>query len=116
MRRTVKNVDPLTLSLFVMQNKRYSAIDKLLYLGYNLLYVSVALSIIGLILSIYEGTSPNHGINPQEISQMYRTYYGILIIGVPAILFFRKIVNARYKGMYIALRNKEKRNSKEKKP
>ena len=115
-KRRTKNVDPLTLMLFVLHNQRYSAIDKLIYLGYILLCLSVALSIIGLIFLVLGGTSPENGISPQEVSQMYGTYYGILIIGVPAILFFRKIVNARYKGMYIALRNKEKRNSKEKKP
>jgi len=111
-----KNVDPLTLTLFVLKEKRYSAIDKLIYIGYILLCLSVALSIIGLILLVLGGSSPANGINQEEVSQAYGTYYGILIIGVPAILFFRKIVDIRYKGVYIALKNKEKRNPKEKKP
>jgi hypothetical protein len=102
-----KNVDPLTLTLFVLQNKRYSAIDKLVYLGYNLLLLSVALSIIGLILLIPGGTPAD--TSPEEISQMYGTYYGILIIGVPAILLFGKIADVRYKGVYIALMNKKRK-------
>jgi hypothetical protein len=105
--RHIKNVDPLTLTLFVLQSKRYSAIDKLVYLGYNLLLLSVGLSIIGVILLILGGTTPDDGISPEEVSQMYGTYFGILIIGLPTVRFFRKIADARYKGVYLGLKNKE---------
>ena len=109
-----KNVDPLTLTLFVLKEKRYSAIDKLAYMGYNLLLLSAGLSIIGLILLFLRGTSPENRIDPKEISQMYGTYYSILLIGLPVAVIFRKIVYPRYRDVYISLKNKEKRNSKEK--
>jgi hypothetical protein len=102
-----KKVDPLKLALFVFQNRRYSAIDKVIYLGYILLYVSVAISIFGLILLVLWGTSAD--ISPEEVSQMYGTYYGILVIGLPAIVLFRNIVDIRYKGIYIALKNRERK-------
>jgi hypothetical protein len=105
----IKNVDPLTLAIFVLTNKRYSAIDKLVYIGYNLLYVSVALSIIGLILLVVGGTTSDNETSPEEVSQMYSTYFGILLLGVPAILLFRMVADIQYKGTYIALKNKERK-------
>ncbi|MFZ2455920.1 MAG: hypothetical protein WAX07_05545 [Candidatus Altiarchaeia archaeon] len=103
------NVDPLTLTLFVLQNNRYSAIDKLVYVGYNLLLLSVALSIIGVILLLPGGASSNNETNGEEISQAYGMYYGILLIGLPVVIIFRKIAEPRYKGVYISLKNKEKK-------
>jgi hypothetical protein len=108
----IKNVDPLTLTLFVLRNNRYSPTEKLIYLSYNLLCISVAMSIIGVILLIFEGASPTGSAGQAELRQAYGTYGGILIIGVPAILFFRKIMYAQYKGMYIALMNKEGKEEK----
>ncbi len=103
-----RSVDPLTLTLFVLQNDRYSAIDKLVYVGYNLLLLSVALSMIGLILLLLGGTTPGNGTNREEVSQAYGMYYGILVIGLPVVIMFRKIAEPRYKGVYIALKNKER--------
>jgi hypothetical protein len=104
-----KRVDTITLTLFVLRNNRYSAIDKLVYIGYNLLLVSVALSIIGLIFLSLGGAAPDQGIGPQELSQAYSTYYGILLVGLPIVLISRKIMEPRYKGAYFALKNQERK-------
>jgi hypothetical protein len=102
-----KDVDPLTLTLYVMRNNRYSPIDKLLYIGYKLLVFSVVLSIIGLILLIPAVSSGGDSLS-EEVSQAVAGYCGILLIGLPIVLTYRKIVYARYNVVYIALKRKGK--------
>jgi hypothetical protein len=101
-------VDPAILTAFVLRSSRYSAQEKLLYIGYNLLAVSIILAVIGLILLVLQGNGPD-SISPDERSRMYLTYYCILIIGLPAFLKFKKIISPRYSGVYKALKNKEKK-------
>lgn len=103
--------DPVGLTLFVMGEKRYSATEKLAYLALALLVISVALSVLGLLLMfLTEGKSG--GMESQDASSMYATYYGILLIGLPATFWLRKLAYARYAAVYMAAKKrKEKRKS-----
>ena len=106
--KKTKYPDPITLLSFVVKEGRYSAVDKVAFIGYILLLAAVALSLIGLLILFLTGTHADDAID-EEASHAYDTYLGMLLLGLPVAYFFTKFTYSRYASVYIAIENRRKK-------